>query len=158
MNNGTSPQRLLRRLRQAGSQIASRSDVLRAAGQGDSPFPSRWPDRDMARLVKEGFATKLGRGVWLVPSGRKPAFDVPRTWSNRSLEDPDVLIALVLDNPTLGDVVRTLLSYGEDRVLRVLSLMEAAGEIDPHVAVGGRRMVANAMEGIRDAANQHASR
>ena len=157
MKRGTSPQRLFCRLQKEGRSIVFRSDILRAASRR-GPLPSgKCPDRDMARLATEGFVTKLNRGAWLLPSGFKPSFDIPRAWSNRSLDDPDVLIALVLDNPTLGDVVRTIFSYGEARVLGVLDAMEANDEIHPHVASIARRMVANAMEGIRNAADRHAS-
>jgi hypothetical protein len=146
MKNGTQPQKLLKHVRDARRRVVSRSELI-ALGKGMSH-----PDRAMNSLVKAGHAEKLGRGVWLVPSGVRPKFDVPRFWSNPDLNDPLTISALVVRNPTMRDMARLVLAYGAAPAEQALAELEGDGEITPSAALRSRRMIDNAKLGLAHAA------
>ena len=142
MKKGTQPFKLLRRARDAGKRVYSRQELLALTGSISHP------DRALARLAKEGAIEKLDRGVWLVPSLRRPQFDIPRFWSNPSLDDPLTISALVVKNPTMRDVTRLVLAYGSEPAERALRELESTDEITPSAAANSRRMVDNARRGL----------
>lgn len=146
MKNGTHPQRLIERLRRSGKHVVTRRDVL-VLGKDLSH-----PDRAIAKLVQEGLAEKLCRGVWLIPTGRRPRFDIPRFWSNPDLSDPYTISALVMKKPTMRDVARTVLAYGSGPATRALEELEIEGEIPQEVAQQSKRMLSNARTGFAHAA------
>lgn len=45
-----------------------------------------------------------------------PIFEKNRWWSNTALADPDVMIALILSDPTTLDLIQAVLFWGIDRV------------------------------------------
>lgn len=146
MKNGTAPARLYARIRDEDISLLRR-DVVRRLSRGISH-----PDRAIARLAKEGLVEKVDRGVWLRPTGKRPSFDVPRLWSNPSLEDPLTIAAIVVANPTLRDVTRILIAYGRTTVERALAAAKVDGAISPSVEATARRMIAAAWRGLADAA------
>lgn len=50
----------------------------------------------------------------VTPTGIRPWFEPPRFWSNPSLEDPLTICALVVRNPRMKDIARTMLAYGHE--------------------------------------------
>ena len=142
MKRGSQPFKLLKRARDAGKQVYSRKDLLSLSGSISNP------DRALARLAKEGAIEKLDRGVWLVPSQRRPQFDVPRFWSNPDLQDPLTISALVVKNPTMRDVTRMVLAYGTRPAELALCELESTLEISASVAAISRRMIDNAKRGL----------
>lgn len=151
MKNGTQPQKLLERTRRSGKRILTRRDLMELS-KGISHG-----DRAMAQLVKAGLAEKLSRGVWLVPSGRRPKFDIPRFWSNPDLSDPLTISALVVSKPSIADIARTMLAFGSGPPIQALEELEAAGEISHGVAEQSRRMLNNARIGFAKVAKGRAA-
>lgn len=45
-----------------------------------------------------------------------PIYEKNRLWSNAALSDPDVMIALILNDPTTLDLSQAVLFWGIDRV------------------------------------------
>lgn len=88
------------------------------------------------------------------PSGLIPRFDVPRFWSNTKLEDPDTIIALVLERPTTEDLARTIVAFGAHRVLDVFERLVAEGEIAPLRAQRTEAWLGPILKGVADAARQ----
>ena len=146
IKNGSAPARLNARIRQDGRRILTRADIL-AMGRSLSH-----PDRAIARLVDEGKVDKIDRGLWLVPSGERPDFEVPRFWSNPELRDPLTISVLVVCNPTLRDVVRVLIAYGRKTVEAALAAAKSEGALQPSVEATANRMIGNAWKGIADVA------
>lgn len=146
MNRGSQPLKLLEKMKRAGKRVVSRTDLARL-GVGMSH-----PDRAMSKLVSEHLVEKLDRGVWLVPTGRRPRFDVPRFWSNPDLADPLVISALVVRNPTMRDVARLVIAYGANPALRAVEMLVDEGEITERAAARASRMIENARIGLAHAA------
>jgi hypothetical protein len=148
MRNGTAPARLLHELRRRNRRVVKRADFPQLA---DATHISH-PDRVMRRLNDEGLVEKLGPGVWLVPTQKPPALDVPRYWSHPSLADPQIISALVVANPTVRNIASTLVSYGRKRVESALEAAKEEGSLNPFVEAISRRMIESAWAGIADAA------
>lgn len=148
MKNGSQPLKLLQRARRSGKRVVSRADLVSWASEHSHP------DRAISRLAREGQIEKLDRGVWLVPSRERPAFETPRFWSNPDLTDALTISALVVKNPTMRDVVRLILAYGSAPAEKALAELEAAQDIPSSVAQTSRRMIDNTKRGLA----QHADR
>lgn len=138
-------QRLLRGFQQAGQQLVGRAELVRL-------YPTSDVDQAMRTLVATGHAEELKPGFWLIPSGRIPVMDCPRWWSNRSLEDPEIIIDLTLSDPSISDMTRLVLSYGPNRVHRRLEALAVDAEIHPEIYQMSKRQLVNAWDGIRAAA------
>ncbi|MHA6731635.1 hypothetical protein [Devosia sp. A369] len=115
------------------------------------------PNRVMDRLEREGFAEKLERGTWLIPSQERPSFDTPRFWSNPDLSDPLTISALVVRNPTARDVARMVLAYGSRPAEKAMAEMVAEGRMSSAAVDRARRMINNAKVGLANAANRRAA-
>lgn len=78
-----------------------------------------------------------------------PIFEKNRLWSNAALSDPDVMIALILNDPTTLDLIQAVLFWGIDRVdaVRAATASERSGA---EIRVL-RLMYDPVREGVRDA-------
>lgn len=92
-----------------------------------------------------------------VPSNERPDFEIPRFWSNPRLQEPDTIIALVLERPTTNDLARVVHAYGPNRVLDVLGRMEIMGDLTGHQVTQARRWTNIVLKGVADAARELAS-
>lgn len=91
------------------------------------------------------------------PSTMRPRLDVPRFWSNPGLDDPDRIIALVLERPSIEDLARIIVAYGGERVLRVLDDLKKSGEFTSYQHGVALDLVGSAIRGVADAARELAS-
>ena len=128
--------------------MLSRRELL-SIGKGISN-----PDRAMSRLIDEGLAERLDRGVWLVPSQQRPSFDQPRFWSNPDLLDPLTISALVVRNPTVKDIARMVLAYGTKPAERAMLEMASEGRMSQEAVARASRMISNAKKGLAHAADR----
>ncbi|MBV1692085.1 hypothetical protein KRR38_31550 [Novosphingobium sp. G106] len=83
-----------------------------------------------------------------------PMLDVPRFWSNRKLDDPDTIIALVLDKPTTEDLARTIVSYGPRRVIATLERLSRTGDLSAPRVERARSWLVPIIKGVADAARE----
>jgi hypothetical protein len=141
MRHGTFPFRLLHRLQSQPGLV--RRDELLAIGDaiGDA-------DKAMRRLASEGFVDKVARGIWLIPSGKRPRQETPRFWSNPEIDDKQVIIEATLMNPTFRDLVGLALAYGLSSVEKTMAELSVNKVL--HSETQGRlaRMLANIRRGF----------
>lgn len=78
-----------------------------------------------------------------------PIFEKNRWWPNAALSDSDVMIALILNDPTTLDLIQTILFWGIDRVdaVRTATASERS-EAENHVLC---LMYDPVREGVREA-------
>lgn len=152
MKSGSQPLKLLRKLQRDRKRVLSRRELL-AITKGMSN-----PDRAMERLEVEGFAERVGRGVWLIPTRKRPHFDTPRFWSNPDLSDPLTISALVVRNPTVRDVARMVVAYGSAPAEKAMAEMSAEGRMSSAAIERAKRMIENTKVGLTNAANRLATR
>lgn len=88
------------------------------------------------------------------PGNSVPEFDVPRFWSNPKLDDPDTIIALVLEKPTTEDLARTVVAYGPRRVIAMLHRLSETGDIPALRVERARDWLVPIIKGVADAARQ----
>lgn len=152
MKNGSQPLKLLRELKRKRTRVLSRRELV-AISKGMSN-----PDRAMERLEIEGFAERVGRGTWLIPSQERPRFDTPRFWSNPDLSDPLTISALVVRNPTVRDVARMVIAYGSGPAEKAMAELSAEGRMSSDAVERAKRMIANTKVGLVNVANRFATR
>lgn len=151
IKNGTAPYTLLAAARRSGAALVRREDLRRLAPNVTHV------DRAIGRLVAEGLAEKLDRGIWLIPSGKRPDFETPRFWSKPSLQDSRRISALVVANPRLRDIARTILAYGSATVEGALAELVELDAVPASVQETSARMIKSAKTGLLNAAHRRAA-
>lgn len=137
----------LRSLRERHARLFTSSDLADCWQGGDGLSAV------ISELEREETIEQVGAEAWLVLSHNVPNFSVPRIWSNRRLNNPEIIIALTVTNPSIQDITKLLLSYGLRRVRRTLEDLKVASDIDQALYETSDREIRNAWEGIRAAAS-----